>query len=71
MRNSFTNELSFNDAEESVKMTIDSKCPDKWLFVDLETGEVWEFNPNGRYEFWGAPKEKIKELRKIAAQKKI
>lgn len=22
-------------------MTIDSKCPKKWAFVDLETGDVW------------------------------
>ena len=29
------------DAKASVKMTIDSKCPKKWAFVDLETGDVW------------------------------
>jgi len=25
----------------SVKMTIDSKCPKKWAFVDMETGQIW------------------------------
>lgn len=22
-------------------MTIDSKCPKKWLFIDMETGDIW------------------------------
>ncbi len=25
----------------SVQMTIDSKCPKKWAFVDMETGDIW------------------------------
>ena len=29
------------DATTSVKMTIDSKCPKKWLFIDMETGDIW------------------------------
>ena len=23
------------------KLTIQTRCPEKWLFVDLETGDVW------------------------------
>lgn len=65
MRNSYTNKLNFNDKQESVKMTINSQCPDKWLFVDLETGEIWHHNPQGRYTFFTAPKEKLDELKKI------
>lgn len=64
-RNSYTTKLSFEDADESVKMTIDSKCPDKWLFVDLETGEIWEYSPLSGYEFYSAPKQKITELKTI------
>lgn len=30
-----------SNAPESVKMTIDSKCPKKWAFVDMETGDIW------------------------------
>jgi len=26
---------------KSVKLTIDTQAPDKWLFVDLETGDIW------------------------------
>ena len=29
------------EASESVQMTIDSKCPKKWAFVDMETGDIW------------------------------
>ena len=29
------------DAPKSVQMTIDSKCPKKWAFVDMETGDIW------------------------------
>jgi len=29
------------DCAESVKMTIDSKSPRKWAFVDMENGQVW------------------------------
>jgi hypothetical protein len=24
-----------------VQMTIETKCPQKWAFVDMETGDVW------------------------------
>jgi hypothetical protein len=55
---------------KEIKMTISSQCPDKWLFVDLETGDVWhrreeEFD-NDHYTFWrsATPKE-LRELRKL------
>lgn len=70
-RNSFTNKLSFDNADESVKMTIDSKCPDKWLFVDLETGDIWHYNPFAPFgKFYPAPKEKVGELKDILKVKK-
>lgn len=27
--------------DKKVKLTIDTKCPQKWAFVDMETGEIW------------------------------
>ena len=27
--------------KKPVERTISTHCPDKWLFVDLETGDVW------------------------------
>jgi len=29
------------EVSKSVQMTIDSKCPKKWAFVDMETGDIW------------------------------
>jgi len=29
------------ESTQSVEMTIDSKCPKKWAFVDMETGDIW------------------------------
>lgn len=43
--------------EEEFPMTISSKCPDKWLFVDLETGDIWHvrkeaYSKKTRFPFW-------------------
>ena len=52
-------------------MTISSKCPDKWLFIDMETGDVWhireeEFNQKDNYHFWRrVSKKEIKDLKKL------
>ena len=35
------NDQKVAEAPKSVPMTIDSKCPRKWAFVDLETGDIW------------------------------
>ena len=56
---------------KEIKMTIASKIPDKWLFVDMETGDVWhrredEFKQVPQDCFWrNATKREIRELRKL------
>jgi hypothetical protein len=54
---------------KELKMTIASKCPAKWLFVDLETGDVWHHREGmnvGDHPFWrGATAKEIKELKKL------
>ena len=55
-------------------MTIDSKCPKKWLFVDMETGDVWMHRsrlnqkrlPKNNYTFFRADKEAIRALAAVA-----
>ena len=55
-------------------MTIDSKCPKKWLFVDMETGDVWMHRsrinqrhlPKNNYQFFRADKEAIRALAAVA-----
>ncbi len=33
-------------------LSISSRCPQAWLFVDLETGEVWGHIPKGMCDFY-------------------
>ena len=40
-RTSFNNKVEFRELEKPVDITISTKVPSKWLFVDLETGDVW------------------------------
>ncbi len=56
---------------EEIKMTISSMCPDKWLFVDMERGDVWhikkgETKQEGNCQFWrSANKKELGELKKL------
>lgn len=57
--------------DKEFDMTISSKCPDKWLFVDLETGNVWHRRNDAKNpqdaNFWrGATKVELKDLVKVA-----
>ena len=47
------------------KLTIASKCPKKWLFVDLETGDVWKwYKPEDRWMH--ITKKEKKELQNLS-----
>ena len=30
-----------NESDVSIELTIRTKCPDKWMLVDRETGEIY------------------------------
>ena len=54
---------------EELPMTISSKCPQKWLFVDLETGDVWHVGKKdtksgltNSFQWRGATKEEMTEM---------
>jgi len=32
-----------------VDLRVHTKCPEKWILIDKETGEIYQGNPNG---FW-------------------
>lgn len=49
------------ELEESVTLTIKTKCPQKWMLIDMETGEIytpyttpgtlqWQRVPDGKWE---------------------
>ena len=46
MRNSFT----FPEYENEVILKIITLCPEKWLLVDRETGQIYQGNPKGHWD---------------------
>ena len=54
------------DDTKEVQMPIASKCPSKWLFVDLEDGNVWHHD---EYRTWrGATRQEVKEMRTLVVK---
>ena len=57
-----------NDSDISIELTIRTKCPEKWMLVDRETGEIYTpyTTPGPRqwkkidYATW-APPDEIKD----------
>lgn len=43
------------ELDAPVKRTIDTKCPLKWAFVDMETSLI--FVPNGEKDEWRRPSD--------------
>jgi len=39
----------FKEEENDVSLTVKTLCPEKWLLIDRETGQVYQGNPEG---FW-------------------
>ena len=71
-RRTLKNGQKVAEARTSVEMTIKSKCPRKWLFVDMETGDVWVHfsrfpsKEYPRYTFYRADEKAIQALVAIA-----
>ena len=38
------------ERSEVVSLPLRTRCPDKWVAVDLETGEVWRGTPGGEWQ---------------------
>lgn len=34
--------------EDGINITISTRHPDKWRFVDIETNQVWRFDPDAK-----------------------
>ena len=48
----------FSETEEVIELKVSTYCPEKWLLVDQETGQVFRGNPAG---YWDKLEPKIKE----------
>ena len=46
MRKPFT----FEETEKAIVLTVTTYCPEKWLLVDQETGQVFRGNPAGHWD---------------------
>jgi hypothetical protein len=40
----------FNELDQSVNLIVKTKCPEKWILVDRETGVVFQGNENGYWD---------------------
>jgi len=45
-RNSFV----FNEKEDEIFLTIKTRCPEKWLLIDRETGQTYQGNAGGYWD---------------------
>ena len=50
--------FAFKEYEENIILTVRTLCPEKWMLVDRETGQIYVGNPNG---YW----DKLKILERI------
>jgi hypothetical protein len=42
--------VEFNELEQSVVVTLKTKCPEKYMLVDRETGDVFIAKNTGEWE---------------------
>lgn len=40
----------FKDFFKPITLTVNTKCPEKWMLVDRETGEIYQGNPAGHWD---------------------
>jgi hypothetical protein len=60
------NHHSFDETEQDVILTVRTLCPEKWLLVDRETGQVYTGNPGG---YWDKMEKKTRTIDNDLGQK--
>lgn len=40
----------FKELAEPVDLLVHTKCPEKWMLIDKETGEIYQGNNNGYWD---------------------
>jgi hypothetical protein len=40
----------FDTLDSSITLTVKTKCPEKWLLIDRETGQIFQGSPNGHWD---------------------
>lgn len=52
-RRTLIDDKTVPERKEAKNINISTHCPSKWLFVDMETGQVWKYHHKGGYKFYG------------------
>ena len=42
--------FEFSELQESITLTVKTQCPDKWLLIDRETGQIYQGNKSGYWD---------------------
>lgn len=50
IEDSSRNSKKFKELEGPVDLVVHTKCPEKWLLVDRETGQVYQGSSNGYWD---------------------
>jgi hypothetical protein len=40
----------FKEFKKAIRLIVYTKCPEKWILVDRETGELYQGNPDGYWD---------------------
>ena len=40
----------FKELTEAINLKVFTKCPEKWILIDKETGQIYEGNVNGHWD---------------------
>ena len=48
----------FSETEQKVELKVSTYCPEKWLLIDQETGQIFRGNQKG---FWDKLESVIRE----------
>jgi len=40
----------FKELDEPIDLIVHTKCPEKWMLVDKETGEMYQGNAGGYWD---------------------
>jgi hypothetical protein len=43
-------EKKFKEFDNPIVLTVQSKCPEKWILIDRETGETYQGSANGYWD---------------------
>ena len=43
-------QIKFKTILKSVNLHVKTKCPEKWLLIDRETGQVYQGSENGHWD---------------------